>query len=106
MYTARTPGAERAGAGVEAGDPGVREGRSQDHRVQGAGRGPVVDEAPLAPQQPRVLTARHGLAQPESFHCPGPRYDGVAIAVEGRGQTPSKRRRTRRRASTPAAWRR
>ena len=91
--------------GVEAGDPGVREGRSQDHRVQGAGRGPVVDEAPLAPQQPWVLTARHGLAQPESFHCPGPRY-GAAIAVEGRGQTPSKRRRTRRRASTPAAWRR
>ena len=93
-------------AGVDAGDPGVREGRPQNHRVQGAGGRPVVDEAPLAPQQPRVLAAQHRLAHPESFHGPGSslRHRGCEMKVAG--QPPSKRRRTRRRASTPAAWRR
>ena len=49
---------------LDAGDPRVREGRPQDHRVQGPGGRPVVYELPLAPQQPRILAARNRLAHP------------------------------------------
>ena len=58
------PRVDRAHAGcrarrrrVDAPDPGVGEGRPQNHRVEGAGWRPVVDEAPFAAQQPRVLAA-------------------------------------------------
>ena len=92
---------------LDAANPCVREWRAENYRVQGARRRPVVDETPLAPQQPRILAAKDGLAHPESAH--GAASSLTRLDERGKGvvrQPPSKRRRTRRRASTPAAWRR
>ena len=51
--------------------------------MQGARWRPVVDEAPFAPQQPRILAARDGLAQPEL-------HDGQILA--GKGSTTGEER--------------